>query len=311
MVRKHKRDETRVRFLGGHAARTDLLGVLAYPVACDETEEEFTRFYTSNFQRWGQNPYDFDIVSVSYGESNHGLAWWLLGKRGEVVSMNRSGQTIEQIEDAGTGPGKLGYVSSLKIINGRMYVCGYQRQIYERINGKWTHIDADVLADESVAGVSFHDIDGNAAGVLCAVGFKGEIAISNGGPWSLIDSPTNEHLEAICVDGDGKFCIAGDNATVIRGDGADVWEILCCGQRGIEALWDIEWFNGQLVVSATQGLFVVRDGGLLPFEPSVPGNPAGYKLCSRDDRLWFIGTEHIFCLENGKWVEWRDRKSVV
>jgi hypothetical protein len=296
--------DTRVRFLGAYAARKDLLGVLAYPVTLDEQEAEFTRFYTTNFQRWAQKAFEFDVVSIGYGESSQGLAFWLLGKRGQVIVTSPSGQTTEQIRDAGTGPGKLGYVNSLRIIGNRVFVCGYQRQIYERVKGSWVHIDDGVLADESVEGVSLNDIEGNASGALCAVGAEGEIAVADGSRWSLLDSPTNAHLYALCVDGEGRFCAAGANATVVRGDGA-AFEVLCAGQPAIGSLWDIAWFGEQLVVSATAGLFVVRAGTLAPFDPPLPRKPVGYKLASCNGRLWFVGTHKIFCLEGKKWEEWR------
>jgi hypothetical protein len=295
---------TRVRFLNGYAAKADLLGVLAYPVALDEHEVEYTRFFMTNHQRWVQTPFELDLVSLSFGDGDHGPCWWLLGKRGQVIAFNSSATTQEQIGDAGTGPGKLGYVNSIRIIAGRMFVCGYRRQVYERVNGSWVHRDAGLVAGEDVIGVSLNDIDGNASGALCAVGNDGEIAFQAGAQWTLLDSPTNEHLHALCVDNKGKFCAAGANATVLRGDQSG-FEVLCAGDPAdVGTLWDIEWFDGRLVVAATAGLFAVRKGSLVPFDPPLPPQVVGYKLTARDGRLWSIGTHQVFCLDGKTWQEW-------
>lgn len=296
---------TRVRFLGGYAAGRDLLGVLAYPAALDEHEVEFTRFFMTNKKQWVQTPFELDIVSLSFGESDHGKCWWLLGKRGQVIAFNSTATTQERIDDAGTGPGKLGYVNSLRIFAGRMFVCGYRRQIYERVGKHWVHDDAGLLADKDVKGVSLNDIDRNDQGEFCAVGSGGDIAFRAGnGAWELLDSPTNAHLYALCVDESGRFCAAGAGATIVRGNQSG-FAVLTGGDDAIGNLWDIESYQGELVVSATTGLFTTRDGALVPFTPTLPKKVIGYKLTQFDGRLWCIGTHQVFCLDGGSWEEWQ------
>lgn len=299
---KIKGKNSRVRFLGGYAANRDLLGVLAYPVALDEHEVEYTRFFMTNCTRWVQTPFELDIASLSFGDGEHGECWWLLGKRGQVIAFNSTATNHERIGDAGTGKGKLGYVNSLRIIMGHKFVCGYRRQIYERVEGSWLHRDAGLVVDESVTGVSLNDIDGNAEGVKCAVGNDGEIALQTDGPWKLLDSPTNAHLHALCVDETGKFCAVGANATVIRGDQTG-FALLTSGDA-VGNLWDVEWYHGKLVIAASAGLFTVSNGSLVPFDPPLPPKTVGYKLTARGDRLWSIGTHQISCLEGNIWREW-------
>ena len=293
---------TRIRFLVGYAPTPEWLGVLAYPVALDEHEVEFTRFVTTNNQRWVQTPFELDIVSLSFRDSAEGKFWWLLGKRGQVIALDAAHSTQEQIDDAGTGPGKLGYVNSMRIISNRIFVCGYRRQIYERIGSRWLHIDAGIVADESISGVSLNDIDGNPTGEMCAVGNDGEIAYRASVSWEMADSPTNAHLHAICVDGIGAFCAAGADGTVIRGD-ASGFQVLTSGQP-VGKLWDIEWYNDELIVSASTGIFKVSGQSLIPYDPPLPSKVVGYKLAVRDGRLWSIGTHQIFCLDGKTWTEW-------
>jgi hypothetical protein len=299
-----KNGNTRVRFLGGYAAQPDLLGVLSYPVALDEHEVEFTRFIMTNQQKWVQMPFELDIVSLTFTDSSHGKAWWLLGKRGQVISFNSAGRTEELISDAGTGPEKLGYVTSMRLIGGQLFACGYRRQIYERTAGSWQHRDAGILADKATRGVSLNDLEGGPTGAICAIGNHGEIAMQSGADWTMLDSPTNQHLYAICVDDSGMFNAVGANGTVIRGDESG-FEVVCSenpGQAG--ALWDIECFQGDLIASASAGLFLIKNGSLQPFSPAPPATMVGYKLTSNAARLWSVGTHQIYCFDGNEWQEW-------
>jgi hypothetical protein len=144
-----KKKNTRVRFLGGYAARKDLFGILSYPVGYDGSDVEHTRFFMVTPERWVHRPIEADVVSVVFEDSANGKCWWLL-----------------------------------------------------------------------------------------------------------------------------------------------------------DSLWDIEYYQNEIVVSATSGLFIVRDGKLVPFDKPAAPKQVGYKLSIVDDLLLSIGTDQIFALENGNWKEW-------
>jgi hypothetical protein len=295
---------SQVRFLGAHAARADLLGILSVPVGYDGKDVEHTRFFMVTPEKWVHRPIESDIVSTVFEDGPQGKCWWLLGKRGDVHTIRPSGLGREQIADAGTGPGKLGYLSSLQRIHGSLCASGYGRQVYQRQGESWVHIDQGIVRGEDATGYSLNDIAGNPAGVLCAVGNDGEIAMRPaGGTWTMRDSPTHAHLHALCTDDRGRFCAAGANGTVIRGD-AGRFEVLCMGQGFTDALWDIEFHDGEIVVSATPGVFVVRDGALVPHDKPAPPTHTGYRLTQAGGKLWSVGSHHIFCLDNGVWTEW-------
>ena len=294
---------THVRFLSGYAAKPDLLGVLAYPAALDQHDVEFTRFFMTNYNQWVQTPFDMDLVSVAYGDGDNGKCWWLLGKRGQVIAFNSTAKTQEQIADAGTGKGKLGYLSSLRIFTGRILVCGDGGQVYERVGGSWLHRDAGLVGDGDETGISLNDIECNAAGALCVVGDDGVIAVQHDGAWDRLDSPTNAHLNALCVDQSGKFCAAGAAGTVVRGDQSG-FEVLASSEE-IGNFWDIEYFNGELIASATAGLFKLEKNSWVQFVPKLPPGVVGYKLTACDGRLWFVGTHQVFCLSGKTWKEWQ------
>ena len=127
-----KKKSTQVRFLGAHAVRADLLGVLSVPVGYDGRDVEHTRFFMVSADKWVHRPIEADIVSVTFEDGPEGKCWWLLGKRGDVHTIRPAGLSQETILDAGTGPGKLGYLSSIKLIDGELYASGYCRQVYRR-----------------------------------------------------------------------------------------------------------------------------------------------------------------------------------
>jgi hypothetical protein len=302
-IRMATKPNTRVRFLGGNVARPDLLGFLACPVVIDGTNEEHTRFFMVTPEKWFYKAIDADLVSATYVLETPARGWLLLGKRGDIYGVRSSGITQEQIPDAGTGPGKYGYLTSIKNINGRLLACGDCRQVYERTEDGWVHRDQGILLPADTMDQCLNDIAGNAQGHLCSVGDEGEIAIDTGHGWAMQDSPTNEHLYAVCTDDQGRFCAAGANGTVLRGT-AEGFEVLCAGGDFDSALWDIKFHQGEIVVSATPGVFVVRDGALVPFDKPAAPTHVGYKLVTAGDILWSVGTHQIFCLDNGTWTEW-------
>lgn len=288
-----KKKNTRVRFLGGYAARKDLMGILSFPVGYDGHDVAHTRFFMVTPERWVHRPIEADIVSAVFEDSADGKCWWLLGKRGVVYSIRPSGITEQKIMDAGTGPGKFGYLSSIKMIEGKLIACGYSRQVYEYTGEDWIHIDTGILQEEA----SLNDISGH-AGICCAVGNDGEIAIRSDNSWMMITSPVKEHLYAVCTDKKGRFYAAGANGTVVQGDAAG-FSVLCSG--GIDGtLWDIVYYQGKIIVSATTGLFIAAEGSLRPLDHP---KHTGYKLSVVDDMLLSIGTDQIFSFENNTWKE--------
>lgn len=295
-----KKKNTKVRFLGGYAARKNLLGILSYPVGYDGTDKEHTRFFMVTPEKWLHRPFDASIVSAVFENSANGKCWWLLDKRGMVHSIRPEGLTQQQIEDAGTGPGKYGYLSSIQLINEKLYACGYCRQVYEYTADGWKHIDDNILLAEDAMGYSLNDIAGY-GDVLCAVGNNGEIAIRSKNEWKLLASPTTEHLYALCSDGQGSFYAAGANGTIVKGN-VSGFELLCSGDIS-DALWDIEYYQNNIVVSATSGLYLLQDGKLVPFNKPVAPAHVGYKLTVTEDMLISIGSHQIFSLENNTWKE--------
>lgn len=294
---------SRVRFLAGWAPRPSLLGVLAFPVALDGKDAEHTRFYMVTPERWTHRPIDADLVSAAFEDGPNGKCWWLLGKRGDVYAIRPSGMTAERIPDAGTGPGGFGYLSKLQMIGSKLFACGFSRQVYERRDAGWVHADQGILLDPDQMDLGLNDIAGSANGDLCAVGDEGEIAYFTNNRWTMVDSPTNAHLYALCTDENGDFVACGANGIVVRGAGPRFASLTDPGDFD-ETLWDVEVVGGEIVVAATSGLYAVRNGTLTPFDrPPAPVH-VGYRLVKAGNVVWSVGTHQIYCLDNGRWSEW-------
>lgn len=297
-----KQMSSAVRFYGAFSPREELIGILSYPIALDSTETEFTRFCMIKNGSWTRRDFESDIVGVIY-RVNAGIPEWkFAGKRGDMYTVNPSGITSERIKDAGTGPQKYGYLSCLKAINSTLYTCGFSRQIYRLGPTGWEHYDKGILDNSDNLKTSLEDIAGNSDGTLCSVGFLGEIAICRNGKWKLYESPTNLDLHCICADGNEIFYAGGSQGTILRGTAAG-FEIICSGDTE-DTIWDIQMYQNEPVASTSNGLFIVRNNSLAPFNAPPPPKHVGYKICVSGNLLWSIGTHHVFCLTDGKWQEY-------
>ena len=121
--------KSKVRFLAGNAPRSSLLGLVAIPTSPDGNEVGFSRLYMVSPERWTHRDIQSEIVSLEFEDGPEGKCWWLLGKQGDIYAVRPTGVTQEKINDAGTSPGKLGYLSSIKLIQGRLYVCGFSERL--------------------------------------------------------------------------------------------------------------------------------------------------------------------------------------
>lgn len=293
---------TKVRFLGGFAPRKDLLGIISCPVGYDGADVEHTRFFMVTPERWVHQSLEADIVSVVYETASQERYWRLLSKRGKVYTISKSGLAEEQIHDAGTGPGKFGYLNKLKIIDGKIYSCGYCHQFYQRGSAGWSHHDSGILQPEDTMGASLNDFAGDSDGRICAVGNNGQIMMHYDSKWHELNSPTHEHLYAVCYDQKSFFYAAGANGCIVKGDGLK-FEIVSQGKLK-DSFWDIVCHQGSIVASASPGIFTLTQGALVPYDNPPAPQHTGYKLATAENRLWSIGTHQIFCLDDQQWKEW-------
>jgi hypothetical protein len=295
-----KRDSSHY-FIDGYSPRRGLLGVVAYPNALIGSDAECMTFYMLRDGVWGHQNFDFEGRSVLYLGDGYTRSWWLLGKRGEIVRLGITGIQLEQIPDAGTGPGKFGYVNKLALIDNEMYVCGHGRQVYVSRNGGWQHHDHGILVSPTEASVGFESIDGYAADGLYAVGLDGEIWFFNGNTWRQCISPTNVDLNEVrCIDKD-KVCVCGQYGTVLIGS-LDDWSIIS-NEEFHQHLWGVDEFDGEIYVAGFGGIARLNGVRLEVIETGLGRVIPGYRLRSKDGLLWSIGNDDILCFDGSNWTE--------
>lgn len=295
--------DTRVRFLDGHSPREGRLGVLAFPVTLDGKEVEFTRLFTVADGVWYHLDFDIDLVSLTNYDDGGLKGWWLLSKRGDVLIVNSGGQIRESIGDAGTGTNKLGYVKRIRVISQSLWVCGYRRQVYRRVDGRWRHIDSGILASKAEIGFVFNDINGRDSSDVYAVGNRGEVFHFDGLAWTQCQTPTNVHLEAVACGENGHTLVVGRSGVALLGDRTGFRVV-----NGIDPeinFWSAIWFGDRFFASASQGVFQITDRGATLLTSGTPSAHVGYRLCATPQSLWSIGTHQLLKLEGQTWTELR------
>jgi hypothetical protein len=292
---------SRVTFLDGHSAGKGLLGVLAFPEDY-APDVEFTMFLTTRNDQWAQLQFDFDIISVSSLSvpTRNYYAWWLAGKRGEVVEVVGGKPTVTRIATAGTGArNKYGYLAQIREVDGELFVCGYRRQVYRHDGGQWTLISAPIL-DHRPEGPwnGFESIDGFSRTDVYAVGDEGEIWHFDGNQWTRCASPTNRNLADVrCFD--DRVWICGDGGLVLEGD-RNGWNVVWHQEDPSEAWWSIERFNGRMFLAGNDALAEIVAGQVVP-AAGAPGGATTLRLHQRDGLLWSIGEEDLLCFDGAAW----------
>lgn len=298
-----RKKPSRVTFLDAHVSASGWLGVLAFPEDYSG-DVEFTMFFTTQNDQWAQLQFDFDIVSVSslVDEGSNYRAWWLAGKRGELVEVRGGSARIERIPTAGTGsPGKYGYLAQLRTIGGKLFLCGYRRQVYVRESGNWLAIGTQIL-DNKTNGpwTGFESIDGFSTRDIYAAGDGGEVWHYDGTTWDQCDVPTNRNISEVRCIGD-EVWLCGDGGFVIRGRN-DQWDVVWDSDDPSENWWSIEKFQDQIYLAGNELLVVLDKGKVTPL--SIPRKPdiTTHRLQAANGKLWSIGEDDIFQFDGSKWA---------
>jgi hypothetical protein len=288
----------RVYFLAGFTPRKGLFGAASFLHELDDDDVEFTRFYMTRDGAWGNQEFNDDVVSVCYTRTGENWNWWLLSKRGKVIALSASGRVEENIESAGTGGGRFGYLNSIKCIDGTLYAAGFGRQVYRRRDSQWIRMDEGMRVSEPSANFGLRDIDGLSPDTIHAVGYAGEIWHFDGERWQSVVSPTNLVLESVKVVSKDLCYICGKNGVVLRGF-RDSWEVI--ESRSSEDFWSVAEFKGRIYLSGTDGFFTVQNNVVEALD--VGRKVFGYRLYSNPEELWSLEQHEIWVFDGVKWEE--------
>ncbi|MBN6151683.1 hypothetical protein JR065_15160 [Xanthomonas sp. AmX2] len=287
-------------FIDGFTPTKGLLGVVAFPYALKGKDTEYTTLYTTRDGQWGQQKFDFDSRSITYLMHGEYRAWWILGKRGEVVEITQGENSSELIADAGTGGKKLGHMNKITVIDGELYACGYNRQVYRRSNGIWAHMDQGLLYTGKKDGISLESMAGHSRSDIHAVGSAGEIWFFDGSLWRRCDSPTNVDLNEVGTFDQDKYIACGEDGVVLVGS-KDCWKVIRNDE--IEELWGAVSFKDVLYVAGFDGIGVIEDDRVKKL--AIPGvkKVEGYRLRTCGNYLWSIGNDQILRFDGAHWEE--------
>jgi hypothetical protein len=288
--------KNRVYFIAGFSPRKGLFGVAAYLYELEGKEVEFTRFYMTRDGKWANREFNQDIVSVSYTRKDEEWSWWLLSKRGKVISSSPKGRFEELIVEAGTGPGKFGYLSDLRVIDGTLYAVGVGRQVYRRTDSQWSRFDGELRVNSTTVG--FRAIDGLGQDTIHAVGYNGDIWYFDGRGWKQADSPTNQTLEAVRVVSHNLCFACGKAGVVLRGF-RDSWELI--DNQVHENFWAVESFKNRVYLASTEGIYILENDTVQNFD--IGRKAEGRRLYSNGEEMWSMEHQELWVFDGTSWQE--------
>lgn len=228
-----------------------------------------------------------------------------VGEYGNVFAFGNGEDHEERLGTENDGPRNRGPLRCVREIDGKVYACGMQRQVYRRDDReKWVDIASEIRPQKKGEVVGFEGIDGYSAKDIYAAGWDGEIWHYNGTKWSQIASPTNDILTAVCCAGDGFVYACGRRGLLIRGRD-DKWEVLSKPGSVPADLWSLCWFQDRLYASSGRYVFSYdKESGYGVMEMGTEDDPVNtaYRLSARDGVMWSLGAKDVMSYDGKKWT---------
>jgi hypothetical protein len=264
-------------------------------------EGDFSRGFSLKAGTWGR--FDFPDMGVRSIAALPAPArgTFFLGKDGHIVLIVPEGRKSEQITDAGTGPGKLGYVNLIRVIGGAFYVCGTKGQVYRRTDAGWVHFDEGVRnpADGAPA-PDLYGLDGSSADNIYAVGENAAVWRFDGSTWRRELAPARDTLRWVRTFVPDRVFACGRNGTFLRRTGTE-WESLS-DPRIRTHFWCLEEFEGNIYLAGADGLYRYDGKALKPIDTGLTPKLDGNRLYANDGVLWSIGMERLGFFDGKKWT---------
>lgn len=243
---------------------------------------------------------DWTAVSVCYCEKDNVV--YAAGENGEIIRISDTENTEEFIAPSENGPVVQGPIREIRVIGNDLYAVGMGRQVYQRIEGHWVHIDKGILDTSGRITAGLTSIMGDGHGFLVAVGYDGEIWEFQES-WREIASPTNLLLTRV-ISQNGKYYASGLHGMLLCREPSG-WRVIDTG--GFKGdIWDLEVFRDTIYIGTTQGLFLMT-----PDEEIKQVDPAKFtrqihcaSLSAGCDRLWCFGAEIVSSTADG--TIWRE-----
>lgn len=286
-------------FLDGSVKQRDWIVLCSELSALADKDYELTRIFTYRGGEWKRFDVEGETIPSIYSVPPPGSGTFLLARDGLVIFLSPEGRKDEVLPDAGTDPGKLGRVTRIREIAGKLYVCGSGAQVYRREGNQWEHIDRG-LTQPGLATPHFLSIDGTSESDIYVVGQHGAIFHFDGSNWTRFQAPTTEFLTWVRCLAPDEVYVCGRNGRLFRG-ALSRWQDLSVNNSG-EHFWCVEGYNGKTYIAGANGLHVLENETVALLDTQLSPKPDAYRLYARDGVLWSIGNHHLCFLDGKTWT---------
>jgi hypothetical protein len=251
---------------------------------------------------WAQRPVGSAVRATGFLDKPE-LTVFNMCIDGEIVIFTFPGERTEVVDASEEGPSDLVNLRDMRLIGDHFYVVGMARRAYRRDKpDSWVPIDQGVFVPRGSRrkAVGFNSLDGTDEKNIYAVGYKGEIWFYDGKNWDQQDSPTNVALNVVRCLSREEIYVCGMAGTVIRGVSGQ-WQVI---EQDVtkKDFWGMALFQGQIYVSNDDGIFVIRDGGLVPVKMGLKKKISTAYLDAADGVLWSVGDRDAAYTDDG--VNW-------
>ena len=222
--------------------------------------------------------------------------FYVVGWGGQVLAVRGRASRREGIARNDAEP--VSVIRAVASIGDAVYATGMRRQVYRRMSGTWTAIDAGVLYQGSAIDVGFEALAGFGGDELYAVGTNGAMWSCLEQSWLEIHSPTNVHLHSLCCAADGKVYAGGRKGLMVVGRGQG-WSVELSGLD--ETIWDLHWFGGKLFMLTRLGIYAYEDGEPRLVMPQEEAGSEFVRLASSSTELWAFAHKAIMRYDGITW----------
>lgn len=238
-------------------------------------------------------------VTSSVRDINNGLVYFL-GYWGEILefSSEKKGERKQKMIQDGR---KYAPMREIKMIGRKLYYVGLGRQIYSISRNGVVENESTIISTDEDIYVGFEAIDGNAKGLIWAVGLSGDIWMYNSEQWRQMCTPTNVHLTSVICTSSGLTYVGGVNGILLEidGDRVDVIEQDITN----EDIWSIVEFDERLFFATTRYVYtmdlVSKEISPVDFGSDMPGTC--FNLTTNGVMLASIGQKDIFLYDRKSW----------
>jgi hypothetical protein len=283
-----------VYFADGTVSRKEFAYIACKLQDLDPEDHDFSRMTLYRDGEWYRQDLEWDVVSVcSQRSEKEGITVCALSAQGDVLITANTGITTEKIKGAGTREGA-GAVRQIRYVDGSLYVCGTNGQVYARRSSGWVQIGKDLRHPDW----DLNSIDGLSEKDIYVVGQRGRIFHYDGTQWTEVKSPTKSHLERVrCVSSEEVYA-CGHKGALLRGNFRDGFKVL--SSKG-ENFWGLEVFMGKVYLAGNR-LFVFDGEAVVSLITGLEPEVDGYRLDAKDGEMWSFGVDDLARFDGKTWT---------